>query len=344
LHRITSALPPNAHPWLLVEKLTVVWNPEARAWLDVAEFQRAASDERQLESAIALYRGEFLEGFYDEWVLAERERLRQLYVGSLSRVIDARVRSFDYQGAIQMLQWLLQCDPWHEDAARQLMSLRFETGDRSGALSEFEAFTKKLRAELDTDPMPETRAVYEAIRRNEPLARWSVAGEAERPNGKAALPFVGRDQPLATARRAWERAATGSGRTLIVSGEAGIGKSRLIHELLVSAESQGARIAFGTTAAIESEPYQPVVEALRSVLPLIAVDKIEPVAAAALSKLVPQLRERAPELEDSAELPADRDRGRRFDAIGRSSVRGARTDAARNSRPGGSAVDESVDD
>jgi ABC-type branched-subunit amino acid transport system ATPase component len=69
--------------------------------------------------------------------------------------------------------------------------------------------------------------------------------------------------------------ARGSATTAIVSGEAGAGKSRLIAELMALAEAQGGRVMFGTTATIETEPYQPIAEALRGALPLLRFDRLE---------------------------------------------------------------------
>ncbi len=315
LHRALSALPeaPPEIPWVLADKTTLRWNPEAPFELDTLEYERlSTSGER--EAAAALYRGDYLEDFYDDWILAERERLREIHAANLVALIEENRKALDYPRAIAYAQALLRCDPLREDAVRRLMSLRFAAGDRSGALAEFETFSRRLRDELATDPMPETLAVHEAIRRNELSERRDDAPPAARPE-RPAFPFAGREAVLAALRRAWEAAARGFGATIVVSGEAGIGKSRLIGELLAIAEAQGGRIVLGTTAPTEAEPYQPVAEALRGALPLLRFAALDAVKLAALSTLVPEVRDRVPALPRLPDLLPERERPRLFDAI-----------------------------
>ena len=194
------------------------------------------------------------------------------------------------------------------------MSLRFAAGDRSGALADFEAFSRRLRDELAADPMPETMALREAIRSNDlsTLEHGKVdRARADRPG----FPFVGRTAALDALRVAWESAARGTATAAIVSGEAGIGKSRLIGELMSLAGTQGGRVLFGTTATIETEPYQPIAEALRGALPLLRLDRFDPVKLAALASLVPSVRDLVPSLPRLPKLDPASDRQRLFDAV-----------------------------
>jgi DNA-binding SARP family transcriptional activator len=315
LYRALAALPeaPPKRPWVIADKVTLRWNPEAPLELDTQAYERLSSSGKR-EAAVGLYRGEYLEDFYDEWVLPERERLRDLQSANLVALVDERRRALDYPGAIAFAQALLRLDPLREDAIRRLMSLRFAAGDRSGALADFETFGRRLRDELSIDPMPETIALREAIRSNDLNTLESgrlVIARTARP----AFPFAGRSAPMQALRAAWEAAARGTATTAIVSGEAGIGKSRLIAELVTLAEAQGGRVMFGSTATIETEPYQPVAEALRGALPLLRFDRLEPVKLAALSSLIPELRELAPNVPELPQLEPERDRQRLFDAV-----------------------------
>jgi DNA-binding SARP family transcriptional activator len=317
LHRALAALPaaPAARPWVIADKVTLRWNPEAPLELDTNSYERLSSA-KQREAAVALYRGDYLEDFYDEWVLPERERLRELQSTNLVALVEERRRALDYPAAIAFAQSLSRLDPVREDTLRRLMSLRFAAGDRSGALADFEIFSRRLRDELSADPMPETIALREAIRSNDlsTLENERVAGTA--PSiARPGFPFAGRGAALQALRDAWEGAARGSAVTAIVSGEAGIGKSRLIGELVALAEAQGGRVMFGTTAAIETEPYQPIAEALRGALPLLRFDRLDAVRLAALSSLVPEVREFARHVQRLPQLEPDRDRERLFDAV-----------------------------
>jgi DNA-binding SARP family transcriptional activator len=315
LHRALSALPepPSDRPWIVGDKVMLRWNPDAALDVDTLAYESLCAAGRR-EAAVDLYRGDYLEDFYDHWVLAERERLRELHAANLVALADERRRALDYPNAIAFAQSLLRLDPLREDAIRLLMTLRFAAGDRAGALADFEAFGRQLRDELLTDPMPETIALREAIRNND--LNTLESGKSDAPHtARPAFPFAGRGSALKALAHAWETAARGFAATAIVSGEAGIGKSRLIGELVTLAEAQGGRVMVGTTASIETEPYQALAGALRGALPLLRLDRIEPATLAALSPLVPSLRERAPNLPLLPELAADRDRRRFFDAV-----------------------------
>lgn len=315
LYRALAALPeaPAKRPWVIADKVTLRWNPEALLEIDTSAYERLSAA-GQRESAVNLYRGDYLEDFYDEWMLPERERLRELQSANLVALVEERRRALDYPGAIAFAQSMLRLDPLREDAIRRLMSLRFAAGDRSGALADFETFSRRLRDELAADPMPETLALREAIRSNDlsTLERGQVGpARVARPG----FPFTGRSAALQALREGWESAARGSASTAIVSGEAGAGKSRLIAELMAIAEAQGGRVMFGTTATIESEPYQPIAEALRGALPLMRFDRLEPAKVAALALLVPELRDYAPNLPNAPLLEPERERRRLFDAV-----------------------------
>src|SRR3984957_19591482 len=267
LYRALGALPRVAAdtPWVVADKTTLHWNAQAPVALDTTEYERLTNDGARA-AAVALYRGDYVEDFYDDWIIVERERLRSLHATNLIALVDAHRAALDYRGAIGCAEALLRMDSLREDALRRLMSLRYAAGDRSGALADFEAFNRHIREQLDTEPMPETLALRDAIRRDEVVT--VQLGDPVQPQAAFAFPFVGRRDVLRSLRRAWESAARGRGATVLLSGEAGIGKTRSIGELAASIDAQGGRVAVGTTSATEAEAYQPVVEALRAVLPL----------------------------------------------------------------------------
>ena len=143
------------------------------------------------------------------------------------------------------------------------MSVRYEAGDRAGALSTFAQFAVRMRDEMSADPMDETFALREAILRGGRLATSEPAAE-KRAIAGAALPFVGRVRDIAHAIDRWHVSADGRAGVLFVAGEAGIGKSRFAAELTRAIEREGGTAIIGDTAAGgERRPYEAVIDALR---------------------------------------------------------------------------------
>src|ERR1700730_8821084 len=220
---------PDGH-WITIEGTGVRWNPDTKVGLDVDDFEAAVADPERLEQGCGLYAGDLLEALYDEWIIAPRERLRSAYVGALGQLISAARRRVDFPLAIACAKRLLDAAPLREDVARRLIALRYETGDRAGALDEYDRFERRVRVELGIDPMPETAAMREAILRNEAAGTDDLAAEeppASRPL-RAMLPFVGRRDEMRQLLDGWSRAGRGRGGLAFVGGEPGIGKSRLV--------------------------------------------------------------------------------------------------------------------
>lgn len=319
LQRILPPTPPE-RPWLLSSSEGVQWNPNADYWLDIAEFERLSESPGSLEQAVQLYTGDLVENVYEDWMFYERERLRDLCFADLGRLWTQYRAQGDYAKAIYFVQELLNRDPLREDALRELVTIKYEAGDRAGALKAYEVFSRKLRAELAVDPMPETEALYENIVRN---ARLSVQDRPETieiaaappPSYHIALPFVGRMREMESLRAWWSRAARGHGGLVLVGGEAGIGKSRLATELANLAEMQGARVLRGTTAFTEPLPYQSITEALRSALPMLAGSELDLPTLSALAALLPELHSRRSNLPGLPTLDAEHERTRLYQAI-----------------------------
>ncbi len=330
IYLLTRALPPAPakRPWLLVDAADVQWNPEALVWLDVAEFERLSNEPHiaSAEAAIALYAGDLLEGNYEDWIFAERERLRSVYLRVLGQLIDDRRRKRDLKAAIEFARRILAVDAWREDTLRTLLSLRYESGDGAGALAEFDAFAKRLREEMNVAPMPETVALRERIARNAEIEEPPAAPEDAPVEHleRRALPFVDREDEFSQLRTFWSRASRRAGGFVLVGGEAGVGKSRLLDEFAYELEGQGARVLRGTTSLPETSPYQALAEAFRSVLPVLATIAVNPIWLAAIAQVLPELRARRKDLPALPALPADREQTRlqeafvaAIDAIGR---------------------------
>ncbi len=145
--------------------------------LDVADFEdrlhraegTTATDSdpdslRLLEEAVALYRGDLLEGVYDDWCVCEQQRLRLMLIDALENLTAYHANCGAWAAALEWSQRLLDRDPLREHAHRDLMRFQFLTGDRPAALRQFDKLVELLDEEFEVSPMPETIALNESIR------------------------------------------------------------------------------------------------------------------------------------------------------------------------------------
>ena len=162
-------------PHLLIEDQQVAFNRASAYWLDTAEFEQRISLARQvnganpdltaaaLSHALALYQGELLEGYYADWVLSERDRLKQLYLQALVHLMIYHGARKDYTQAIGFAQRILQDDPLREDIQRELMKLFELNRQPAEALLQYRRCESVLREELGIEPMPETQEIYRQL-------------------------------------------------------------------------------------------------------------------------------------------------------------------------------------
>jgi DNA-binding SARP family transcriptional activator/tetratricopeptide (TPR) repeat protein len=314
LHLLHQALPPADVPYTIAADDTLRWNDAAALWFDVESFERDVKDERTVAAAVEAYGGDLLPGTFDDWIFPIRDRLRRRYLEALDTLVVKARSARDFPSAARYVARVLEDDPWREDAVRQAAAVRFESGDRAGAIRILDAFAERLRAEMRVEPMPETAALRAALVRGAPLV--VAARYAERQDGtREAFPFVGRDHEVRQLHAAWQRAASRRGQLLLVSGEAGAGKTRLANELALRVEAQGGRVLRGATAAPESVPYQPLVEALRDALPFFDTLDVRPLWLAAVAALLPEIALVRPDLVELPALEASRERARLFESL-----------------------------
>jgi DNA-binding SARP family transcriptional activator/predicted ATPase len=215
--------------WLTISRQTVAFDTTRPHWLDVDAFRdglaaaRAEGDPSALEEAVGLYRGEFLEGLVvrdapdiDDWLTAERDRLRAQFVAALQEIAEGYARHGDLTAGIAAGRRLLAVEPWREEAHQLLMRLFARAGQRQAALAQYETCRRVLRAELGVEPEAETAAL--AAR----LAAEPTPVEHNLPALTA--PFVGRGAELDHIAA---RLADPDCRLLTVVGLGGMGKSAL---------------------------------------------------------------------------------------------------------------------
>ena len=217
---------------LQATRLSVAFNRELDYWLDVEQFeslleidlQSPSYSAERLNLALSLYRGEFMQGIYldgspelEEWLLLERERLRQLALEGFQRYAGKLTETGQYASAIRALQQLLRLEPWQESAHQQLMLALARSGDYTAALAQYETCRRLLSEELSVEPMPETTRLYERIRAARDLPfRHNLPPQA--------TPFIGRQAALQELTRLL---SDPSRRLVTITGPGGAGKSRL---------------------------------------------------------------------------------------------------------------------
>lgn len=154
----------------------VGFNCESNYWLDVAAFEQPlgqilsrsnpaleSRDVPELEQALQFYTGDLLAGFYDDWVLRERERLRALHLHGLARLMQYHGCQHNYEKSLVYGQQILDCDPLREEIHRDMMRLYLTSGQRALAARQYELCAQVLSAELGIPPMEETQRLYTEI-------------------------------------------------------------------------------------------------------------------------------------------------------------------------------------
>jgi DNA-binding SARP family transcriptional activator len=284
-----------------VERRTLRWRADAPLWLDVTAFEQAVAQGR-LEDAVELYGGELLEGSYDDWVLEERERLQQLHREALERLAVRMEEAGRWADAIRYGERLLRQDPLREATYRLLMRVYRAAGDAARALRVYHECAAVLRRELGIAPSPATRTACEDLLAIEARAEERDAAPAGGP------PLVGRARERAALSARWRAAAAGDAQVVLVTGEPGIGKSRLVEELRSWCSHRGAVIAEGRAYAAEGIVAFGLVTAWLRAEPIAArLRRLPRTDRTELGRLVPELLAQmpgvsAPEPLEEAEL------------------------------------------
>lgn len=246
-----------------------------RCDVDVEQFRRhaltPAAGSHSLEAvsravrAVSLYRGDLLEDWDVEWCSLDRESLRRSHVSTLRALAEAFERRGRLDHALLYARRAADADPFDEPVQRTLMRLLVLAGDRASAVNQFHKFTRLVRSELGTEPDAETAALLHEIKgrsgmRDTARGRQPAADLLVRPERS---PLVGRAEPRRWISALLDAAAAGTGGGILLLGEAGAGKSRLVEWAM---EEWAARGGSGTSGRCvefnEPVPYQPLLDAL----------------------------------------------------------------------------------
>lgn len=313
--------------------------------------------------AIALWRGPFLAGFscdsatYEEWMTGERHRWEIRMFSTITRLVDAEISDGRWAQVVNLARQALQINPLQESLHRAAMEALFRQGNRSAALAQFELCRHALNEQLRSEPDAMTTALYQSIKAsktaaagNKPLVSngedTSTPSSEQRDAGggnergsvfrrivpdhlrhmtRSMPPLIGRDQEYALITDTMAHSARrGQNHVLLLYGEAGIGKTRLLSEVIDAASAGHLdRIDFPTILvgrAHESMldvPFAPFVNALEPVLSTLDLSSgtIPDVWLRELGRLLPDVFVHRPDLHPLQPVSSGDERLRLFQAV-----------------------------
>src|SRR3989440_5154618 len=321
----TSAAP---HRHLLSQHELLGLNPQAPLELDLDMVQQAytaaqrfstppsepqrAALVAQVQQALALVRGPFLDGFwlreetgFDAWVQQQQHQWQVRLLQLFDRLSSWQEEGFELEQARATLTGWLGLDPLSEEAARRLMRVHLARGEASTALRVYATIRARLAEELQAEPSADTLALAEHVRATSAAshgsrpARSSPTMVESRSPGELVAPLVGRAAAFTQLVGSFQQTQHERPQVVLVEGEAGIGKTRLARDFGTWARTQGADVLSGQAFEMGGRlPYQPLVEALRERLEdeNAPEDLLDDLWLAELSRLLPELRVRYPDL------------------------------------------------
>ena len=307
---------------------------EGRAAMTAGRVVQAAA---ALSESLNLWRGSVLADVtFSGPAIAEIARLEEARLRSLELWAEAELAAGHHKEMVSRLEALVAEHPLQEQlwSARMLALYR---ADRQGdALLAFQELRTLLSEELGIDPSPAIRQLHESILRQEPSLDWTpVDGSGDGDGGKLLavesipLPpefvacepqdFVGREPEMSWLRGIWDQVLGGRAQLALLTGDAGIGKTRLAAHLAYGLHNDGATVLLGRCDEDAIVPYQPFVEAIRRYVLSSSTEtlreRLGERRASELARLIPELRERIPDLPEPPRGEAETQRYRLFEAI-----------------------------
>jgi DNA-binding SARP family transcriptional activator/tetratricopeptide (TPR) repeat protein len=318
---------PSQHSHLLIENELLGLNPHAPLELDLDVVQQAyqalrlptVQAEQQRTALVALFqraldlvRGPFLDGFwlreetgFDAWVQQQQHQWQVRLLQLFDRLSAFQEEAFELEQARATLTRWLALDPLSEEATRRLMRIHLARSDAVAALQVYAALRARLAEELQATPSADTVALAEHARATSAASRGSHPAHSSPStvetlhSSELVAPLVGRAAAFTQLVGSFQQARQGWPQAILVEGEAGIGKTRLARDFGVWATAQAAEVLSGQAFEMGGRlPYQPLVEAVRHRLEQenAPEDLLDDLWLAELSRLLPELRVRYPDL------------------------------------------------
>jgi DNA-binding SARP family transcriptional activator len=306
---------------------TLAWRGDIAAIVDVLAFETAADrglGERgfdrdrggrearaALEEAAHLYKGEVLPECVSEWIDADRERLRQRAQKVLTRLVELLEQDCAYGDMIEHARRLLRLDPLDERAWCALMRSHARRGERAIALHLYQECAALLKKEVGIQPNAATRITYREI-----LDVDAATPAIPAPPRTAVYSLVGRQSEWQRVLNAWHTATAGSTRVCLIRGEAGIGKTRLVEELVDWSRLNGVTPVTARCYAGEGRlAYAPIAAWLKSEALGPGLARLDPTWLTDVARLLPEILIERPDVSPPDKQLESWQRLRFFEAL-----------------------------
>ncbi|MET0235478.1 MAG: AAA family ATPase [Kibdelosporangium sp.] len=221
-----------------------------------------ADAERLAAAAVLCLERPFLPDHEGDWVNSMREQVGELLVSALETASLAASALSDERNSLRFADEAVRRAPLRESAHRCRMTAHVAAGNRAEALRSYHELRRMLAEELGIDPAPETQAAYAELLGSPIVTPTRPRVSRSRSAGRSVAPFVGRRQELARLSATWDQVEDGTCHMMLVTGEPGIGKTRLVAEVARRISVAGGVVMYGRSDSGSTVPCQPFVEAL----------------------------------------------------------------------------------
>jgi DNA-binding SARP family transcriptional activator len=240
---------------------------------------------------------------FEEWIAETRRVLLRQYEQVLGELARRALAHGRWREAMDLGDRWLACDPLSDEAARLSVEARYLSGDRGAALTRFRQYSATLQQETGCEP---SRSLLALVRRVEadvsaapPRPVITDEWPTQAPTFETGL--IGRETDWSALARAWKAVRAGTGRVVVVEGEPGMGKSRLVEEFLRWVGAEGGMGLRGRGVDAKGGfPYASTVEILRQALDAPGLAGAAPEWLSEVARLLPELRQRFPALPEVA--------------------------------------------
>ncbi len=279
--------------YLVADRYSITFAPQVECFIDIEILDNPVVEDTTLSDLMGglnAYKGELLPGFYEDWVILERERLRAVFEKKANLLIERLLEQERFKETVEWAERWISHGQVPEPAYRALMIAHFRLGDLSSMAAAYQRCVKDLKASLELEPSTETRALYERLSERQqelsspvqtavapkPLDASQPAVPAVRvpafliegaaPGGLPEEIFVGRETELERLNGFLDQSLNKKGQLVFVIGEAGLGKTALVDEFArrIQGDQTDLVVAKGICSVYTGvgDPYLPFRDAL----------------------------------------------------------------------------------
>lgn len=321
LHHLRQSWP-DFHHYLRISSKAIQWNPDWEWSVDTVQFQTLLQQAHEttsmvercqlLTTAIGHYRGDLVPACYDDWIIPLREQFRRQFINAQEALIQAYEGQGAYQLAIDWAEQLLQTDPLYEEGYRELMRLHALTNNRASALRVYHTCETVLQQELGVEPSPATHEQYQRLLQVTTPAVQPATGSLTTHISS----LIGRAHEWSRLSRVWQTVKQGQAQVVLIHGEAGIGKTRLLEEFTKWVTLQGGITTHARSYATQGQlTYAPITSWLRSEPLRQRLATLDPLWLTEVSRLLPELLVAYPQVAPPDPLTESWQRQRFYEAL-----------------------------